>query len=52
MPAGLAGIMSAQPIADMLSIVLTGVFAYAIKKEISIEEKKSIERLREIKCQS
>lgn len=45
MPAGLAGIMSAQPVADILSIILTALFAYTIKKEISVEEKKNIEEL-------
>lgn len=52
MPAGLAGIMSAQPIADILSVLLTGVFAYSIKKEISIEEDKNIEKLGELECQN
>lgn len=52
MPAGLAGIMTAQPIADLLSIILTAVFAYAIKKEISIEEDESREKLGEIECQN
>ncbi len=52
MPAGLAGIMSAQPIADILSVVLTAVFAYSIKKEISAEENKNTEKLGEIKCQN
>ncbi len=52
MPAGLAGIMAAQPIADILSIILTAVFAYAIKKEISIEEENSREKLGEVECQN
>ncbi len=37
MHAGLAGVMTAQPIADILSIILTAVFAYTIKKEISVK---------------
>lgn len=54
MPAGLAGIMTAQPVADMLSILLTVVFAHTIKKEIAVEEKNMKERehlknLRDIK---
>lgn len=52
MPAGLAGIMTAQPIADILSVILTGVFAYSIKKEISVEEDKNREKLGEIECQN
>ncbi len=52
MPAGLAGIMAAQPIADILSVILTGIFAYSIKKEISIEEDKNIEKLGELECQN
>lgn len=38
MPPGLAGIMSAQPVADVLSVILTAIFARTIKKEISMEE--------------
>jgi len=41
MPAGLAGIMTAQPVADLLSIILTAIFAYSVKKEISAEESSS-----------
>lgn len=44
MPAGLAGVMSAQPVADILSVVLTAMFAYIVKKEIRIEEKSSLQR--------
>lgn len=49
MPAGLAGIMTAQPVADMLSIILTFVFAHTIKKEIAREEKNMEERIAEEK---
>jgi Na+-driven multidrug efflux pump len=52
MAAGLAGVMSAQPVADILSIVLTAVFAYTIKKEISVEEGVNAELLGEVPCQS
>lgn len=38
MPPGLAGIMSAQPLADILALLITAVFAYQVKKEISKEE--------------
>lgn len=41
MPVGLAGIMTAQPVADLLSIILTAIFAYSVKKEISAEESSS-----------
>ncbi len=52
MPAGLAGIMTAQPIADMLSIILTAVFAHAIKKEIAVEEAEEIQEERELNAQT
>lgn len=51
MPAGLAGIMTAQPVADLLSIILTAVFAYSIKKEISLEESKLMHQANEVLCQ-
>ncbi len=52
MPAGLAGVMTAQPVADILSIILTAFFAYSIKKEISIEESANAELLGEDPCQN
>ncbi|MDY0290169.1 MAG: MATE family efflux transporter [Sphaerochaeta sp.] len=51
MQAGLAGIMVAQPVADLLSIILTAAFAYSIKKEISFEDSKGIKKADEGICQ-
>lgn len=51
MPAGLAGIMYAQPTADILSFILTLVFSYFIRKEISIEASENSENVGELKCQ-
>ena len=49
MPSGLAGIMAAQPLADLLAFLLTAVFAVLIKKEIADEEKLDLSG--ELKCQ-
>ena len=50
MPAGLSGIMTAQPLADLMAFFLTAVFAYLIKQEISVEEK--TEDAGEVQCQN
>lgn len=50
MPDGLSGIMTAQPLADLMAFFLTAVFAYLIKEEISVEEK--TEDAGEVQCQN
>lgn len=52
MPSGLAGIMYAQPMADILAFILTAVFSFFIRKEISIKDDESRAKLGELKCQN
>lgn len=51
MPSGLAGVMYAQPVADILAFILTGIFAYFLKKEIQTKESENNGKIGDLKCQ-